>query len=105
MQNKFARAVTFCVATMLAGCHRTPEPVSGTIEVDEVHVASRYGGRVEKIHAQEGDALRAGDLIVEIDAAELRARRDLAAAQLDELQRGPRPEEIAAAKHDWESQA
>src|ERR1017187_6236464 len=31
--------------------------VSGTVEVDEVHVASRYGGRVEKIHAQEGDAL------------------------------------------------
>ena len=29
--------------------------VSGTVEVDEVHVASRYGGRVETIHAQEGD--------------------------------------------------
>jgi HlyD family secretion protein len=57
--------------------------VSGTIETDEVRVASRYGGRVEKIHAQEGDWLRAGQIIVELDAAELRARRDYAAAQLD----------------------
>ena len=34
--------------------------VSGTIETDEARVASRYGGRVEKILAQEGDALAAG---------------------------------------------
>jgi RND family efflux transporter MFP subunit len=57
--------------------------VSGTIEVDEVHVASRYGGRVQKILAQEGDTLQAGQVIVELDAAELQARRDYAAAQLE----------------------
>jgi len=79
--------------------------VSGTIEVDEVHVASRYGGRVEKIYAQEGDALPAGRAIVELDAAELRARRDYTAALLEELEHGPRPDEIDAAKHDWESLA
>lgn len=78
-------------------------PVSGTIEVDEAHVASRYGGRVEKIFAQEGDTLHAGDPIVELEASELRARRDLAAAQLSELEKGPRQQEIEAARHDWES--
>jgi len=77
--------------------------VSGTIEVDEVHVASRYGGRVQKILAQEGDALRAGQEIVELDAAELQARRGYTAALLDEMEHGPRPGEIAAAKHDWEA--
>ena len=77
--------------------------VSGTIETDEVHVASRYGGRVVAIHAQEGDALPPGQLIVELDATELRARRDHAAAQLEELEHGPRPSEIAAAKAEWES--
>lgn len=71
--------------------------VSGTIETDEVLVASRYGGRVEKIFVEEGDSLPAGEPIAELDAAELRARRDLAAAQLQELRNGPRPEEIAAA--------
>ena len=80
-----------------------PSPVSGTIEVDEAHLASRYGGRVEKIDAQEGDAPRAGEPIVELEASELRARRDNVAAQLAELERGPRVQEIDAARHDWES--
>jgi len=78
--------------------------VSGTIETDEARVASRYGGRVEKVLAQEGDALTGGQVIVEIDAAELRARRDQAAAQLAEAEAGPRKEEIAANKAEWEAQ-
>jgi multidrug resistance efflux pump len=45
-----------------------------------------------------------GQLIAELDAAELRARRADAAAQLAEWEAGPRPEEIAAAKNDWEAQ-
>jgi len=77
--------------------------VSGTIETDEARVASRYGGRVEKIFVQEGDALTGGCVIAELDAAELRAKRDQAAAQLAELVAGPRKEEIEAAKHDWEA--
>jgi multidrug resistance efflux pump len=85
--------------------HPGTHSVSGTIEVDEAHVASRYGGRVEKILAQEGDVLKAGQPIVEVDAAELRARRNYNAALLEELEHGPRPDEIAAAKHDWESLA
>lgn len=80
-----------------------PPPVSGTIEADEAHVASRYGGRVEKISAQEGDTLHEGDVIAELEAGELRARRDLAAAQLAELEHGSRAEEVEAAKRDWES--
>jgi len=78
--------------------------VSGTIEADEVHVGSRYGGRVQKIFAQEGDSLTNNQTIAELDAAELHARRDRMAAQLAELEAGPRKEEIAAAKADWEAQ-
>ena len=78
--------------------------VSGTIEADEVHVGSRYGGRVQKIFAQEGDSLTNNQAIAELDAAELHARRDRMAAQLAELEAGPRKEEIAAAKADWEAQ-
>jgi len=78
--------------------------VSGTIETDEARVASRYGGRVETIFAQEGDALKPGQVIVELDAAELHAQRDRVAAQLEEAVAGPRPQEIAAAKADWEAQ-
>ncbi len=55
------------------------------------------------IHAQEGDVLQPGQLVMELDAAELSARRAEAAARLAELERGPRAEDIAAAKAEWES--
>ena len=76
-----------------AGCRRPSNAVSGTIEVDEVHVAPRSAGRVEKIFAWEGDTLKAGDVIVQLEASELMARRDLAAAQIN------------TAQHDVEAQS
>lgn len=92
---------------LLAGCgpRETEVRPSGTVEVDEAHVASRYGGRVEKIFAQEGDSLTTGQSLVQLDAAELRARRDQHAAALAELAAGPRREEIAAAQAEWEAQS
>jgi membrane fusion protein YbhG len=71
------------VFLLLVGCNNRGNAVSGTIEVDEAHVGPRSGGRVEKILAQEGDRLHEGQVIVQLDASELRARRDLAAAQID----------------------
>ena len=79
------------------------EPLSGTVEVDEVHVGPRFGGRIEKLPHQEGDELQAGEVIAELDAQELIARRALAAAQLEEMVNGSRPAEIEAARKDWES--
>src|SRR5205085_6388981 len=78
---------------LLAGCNRRSNAVSGTIEVDEVHVASRSAGRVEKIFAWEGDALKTGTPIVQLEASELKARRSLAAAQIN------------TAEHDVEAQS
>jgi len=68
---------------LLPGCGGRGKAVSGTIEVDEAHVGPRMSGRVEKILAWEGDHLREGQLIAQLDASELRARRDLAVAQID----------------------
>jgi RND family efflux transporter MFP subunit len=68
---------------LLSGCDTRGNAVSGTIEVDEAHVGPRAGGRVEKILAWEGDRLHEGQVIAQLDASELRARRDLAAAQID----------------------
>jgi HlyD family secretion protein len=80
------------------------DSVSGIIETDEVHVASRYGGRVEKIFATEGDSLTNGQLIVQLEASELQARLDRANAFLQELVAGPRSQELATAKSEWEAQ-
>src|SRR6476646_6195993 len=76
-----AAALTFLF--LFASCGDRGKAVAGTIEVDEAHVGPRSGGRVEKILAWEGDRLHEGQLIVQLDASELHARRDLAAAQIN----------------------
>lgn len=107
MRTKLFLASVIALTFAVAGCkpRQNANSVSGTIETDEARVASRYGGRVEKTLAQEGDALSGGQIIVELDAAELQARRDQIKALLAELEAGPRKEEIAAAKAEWEAQA
>jgi RND family efflux transporter MFP subunit len=97
-ENRFARRVVevihrgkqllpattaLMLLLLLPGCDGRGRAVSGTIEVDEAHVGPRAGGRVEKIFAWEGDHLHEGQLIIQLDASELRARRDLAVAQID----------------------
>src|ERR1043166_756839 len=99
------RAGLLALLFLIPSCKRREPPhVSGTIEIDEAHVASRYGGRVETIHAWEGDWLTNGQVIVDLEASELRAMRAEAAAQLAELEAGPRAQEITAARNDWEAQ-
>jgi HlyD family secretion protein len=93
IDNVRCTAAAVALSVFLSGCGDRKNAVSGTIEVDEAHVGPRMAGRVEKIFAQEGDRLHAGQPIVELDAAELKARRDLAVAQID------------SAIHDAESQA
>jgi len=79
----FCAAAALAFSIFLSACGNRNNAVSGTIEVDEVHVGPRSGGRVEKIFAWEGDTLRAGQPIVQLEATELQARRDLAAAQIN----------------------
>jgi len=106
---KVLRAVLLLAVVASVGAWflaRRPAPAqsaSGTIETDEVHVASRYGGRVTSLLAQEGDSLTNGQVIAILEATELAARRAQAAAFLEELERGPRTNEITAARHEWEA--
>jgi len=73
--------------TSLTACRPRTQPVSGTIEVDEVHVAPRTGGRVEKLFVQEGDTLHTGQPLAQLVAPEMEARRAVAQAQIDTAMR------------------
>jgi len=66
-----------------AACRPRVQPVSGTIEVDEVHIAPRTGGRVVELFVQEGDTLHKDQPIAHLIAPEMEARRKLAQAQID----------------------
>jgi HlyD family secretion protein len=79
--------------------------VSGNIETTEVDVSFKIAGRVVKRLVDEGDKVERGQLIAELDTADLKADVALrqaelraASAALAELEAGSRPEEIAAAR-------
>lgn len=76
-------AGVFTLVFLFVSCSNRKNAVSGTIEIDEAHVGPRFSGRVEKIFVREGDRVHEGQVIVQLDASELRARRDLAVAQID----------------------
>lgn len=99
---------------VLAYSQRRSEPlhVSGFIEADEIRVGSRVGGRVHRVHVEEGKAVRAGDKLVELEPyqlEELLAEADSqwarAAAVRDKLKAGFRAEEIAQAKAHYDQLA
>ncbi len=47
----------------------------GIVEIQEVRLGSKIGGRVEKVHVKEGAVVEAGDLLVEFEAPELQAQK------------------------------
>ncbi|HNY01064.1 MAG TPA: HlyD family secretion protein [Bacteroidales bacterium] len=52
------------------------------VEADKVAVSSRITSRVQKLHAEEGDTVSQGDLLVEIDSSDLVAQRNQLTAQI-----------------------
>lgn len=85
----------------------TTEPlkVSGFVEAHEVRVGSRVGGRVESVKVKEGATVAASDVLVTLEAYDLKERRAAAAAELDQrksalakLEAGHRAEDIEQAR-------
>jgi HlyD family secretion protein len=78
---------------------------SGTIEAEEVIVASEFGGRVEEILADEGDEVELGQALIHLDTQLLEAQTgqaeaavSAAEANLARVESGARPGEIATAE-------
>lgn len=106
------RIALFCVviavlATLLWISQRrtVPAVVSGVIEADEIRLGSRVGGRVSVVHADEGQLVKRGQKLVELepyDLIEKAAQNEQlylqAKAEHDKLTKGYRLEEKAQAK-------
>lgn len=76
----------------------------GNVEIREVRLGFRVGGRITQMGVDEGDTVSAGQVLASLDETPYRlelaaaqARRDAAAANLRKLEAGFRPEEIAEA--------
>jgi HlyD family secretion protein len=100
-----ARAAWLAALTVavLSSCGKDPAQIraSGIIEMNEIDVASRIGGRIVRLMVNEGDSVQAGDTLAVLEqdeiAAQLRAQTaeaERAAAQSQEVAKGPRTQEI-----------
>lgn len=79
--------------------------VSGHVEATEVQVGSEVGGRLTDLRVAEGDRLRRGDIVAQLDSEDtrlqldrVRAERGSADAQLRLLLAGARPEDVRQAE-------
>lgn len=90
-----------------SGCdwHDDPYRVVGYLESDRVEISAETAEPIVRIPVAEGQAVTAGELLLEQDTSRIEA--EIAAAEavlaqararLDELVRGPRNEQIAAAR-------
>ena len=71
---------------------------SGFIEAEQVVISPEIGGRVRQVNAVEGQEVKAGEVLVEIDTAALTAQRTQAAAALEAAQAGAEAE--APGRHE-----
>jgi len=78
---------------------------SGNVEATEVQVAPEVGGRIVELRVDEGDRVKAGDVIATLDTKDIelqidraRAERAAAVAQLRLLEAGARAEDVRQAE-------
>jgi multidrug resistance efflux pump len=76
----------------------------GIVEIQEVRLGSKVGGRVARLYVREGDKVQPGMKLVEFEVPELENQRDqllarleAAKAEYEKAKAGPRPEEKDAA--------
>jgi len=112
-RNRFilvlAALVIAAAALASAGCREKPPAdrvrVSGYVEATEVRIAPEVGGRLIDLRVAEGDRVKAGDVIAQLDTADIAlalqraaAERLGADAQLRLLVAGARQEDIRQAE-------
>ena len=92
---------------LLAGCADPPPQALGTVEWDRITLPAPVAERIVDMRVREGQAVKAGDVLLRLDPVRTRAQLEVATAQarqsgevLAELRAGPRSEAIARARAD-----
>ena len=97
---KIARPVLIAVSLIVIAAggavwwlyFRTPPLVgivsgNGRLEVKEIHVATKFQGRVKEVLVDEGDTVQAGQVVVRMDTSSLEAQLRQAEAQVEEARK------------------
>lgn len=85
-----------------------PDLIQGMVDAREMRITSKVTGRIAAFHVEEGQPVKAGQLLYTLDSPEVAAKSEqaggaLAAAQAVESKadEGARPEDIRAAEAQW----
>lgn len=96
---RFGRAVEVAVAVAAPGAIAARVVGPGTVQARvPVTLAARVGATVTQVHADVGDAVRAGQLLVSLDDRDVAARRGAVAGQQEALARNTEGARAALAK-------
>ncbi|AEK22356.1 HlyD family secretion protein [Capnocytophaga canimorsus] len=86
-----------------------PDYLQGQVEARQINVAPKVPGRVKTIYKKEGEYVKAGELLLELESTELDAKlaqaqaaKSAALAQSNKAQRGARSEQIQGAYNLWQ---
>lgn len=105
--------VALVIALVAWGFWRAAQPApayfQGQMEAREADIAPKVTARIAKVLVKEGQQIKPGDLLVEMDSPEVRAKlaqaeaaRDAAQAVADKAQAGARPQEVQMARLNWQ---
>lgn len=85
-------AAAFGYRFMLDGSSLPPEFASGNgrIEATEVDIATKLAGRLQSVNVREGDMVKAGQIVAQMDVADLNAQLDEAKARLRQAEESRR---------------
>lgn len=98
--------IPFWLTALLTGCSNSDNGTAlGELAWDRVELVNEVSEPIIERAVAEGSQVSTGEVILKLDnrraqtdLAQAQANREQLAARLDELQKGPRPEEIEQAK-------
>jgi HlyD family secretion protein len=103
--NRLPLAALLFTLAGLAGCGKPPPQALGTLEYDRITLPAPAAERIVTVDVREGEQVKAGQPLLQLDPAHTRAELAADEAQvqqqrevLAELQTGPRSEDIAKAR-------
>lgn len=100
-------SIVLIMLSLILGCYQRSGNLvesTGTLEATQIDIRAEVGGRILKLYFDDGDRVKSGDIFAEIDKEKLeyqlqesQARLKEIEAQLAQLQKGFRDEEVKRA--------